>query len=107
MHHYIVAFDIEQLGSGSLLRLPHRDVLACQHVTDLAGGIVHVPGDDGMFRANDDAGRLQANICTVGAVMALGGRAGIWIDVDGIVWTRLQARLAANANAPVEFDDAV
>ena len=107
MQRHVVAVDVEQLGRRALLRLAHRHILGRQQPADLAGWVVHVAGDDGVFRANHHAGRLKPDLGAVRAVVALGGRARVGVDVDRVVGAGLQARLAADAERRIEFDDAV
>jgi len=107
VHHYIVTLYVKQLGRGTLFRFAYRHILPGQQAADFAFWIVHVPGDDGVFRADNNAGRFQANVGAVGAVMAFGRRAIIGVNVDGVVGAGLHTRLAANADAVVELYDAV
>ena len=60
-----------------------------------------------MLGADDDAGRLEADVGAMGAEVALGGCARVGVDVDGVVGASLQAGLAADADVAVELDDAV
>jgi hypothetical protein len=70
-------------------------------------GVIHIARDNGLFRANNHAGRFQANVGTVSAVVAFGGCARIRINVDGIIRAGLQTCFAANTGAIVEFDNAI
>ena len=107
VHGHVAALNVKQLGRGALLRLAHRHILASQQGADLAGGVVHVPGDDRVLRADHHTGRLQADIGAVGAVVALGRRARLRIDVDGVVGAGLHTRLAADTKAVIELHNAV
>ncbi len=60
-----------------------------------------------MFWANDDTSGFQPNVGAMGAIMAFGGCVCFGVDVDGVVGARLHARFAANADAVVEFDNAI
>lgn len=107
MHRRVVPADVEELRRGALLRAANGHFPLCKRTADFRIGIVHVPRDDGMLRTNDDAGWLQAYFNPVRTVMTLGGCPGIRIDVDGIVWARLEAGFAADARVTVELDDPV
>lgn len=107
VQRHIAAVNVEEFGCGALLRLAHGHILARQQLGNLRVGVVHIPGDDRVLRANNHARRLQADIGAVGAVVALGGRFRLRVDVDGVVRAGLHARLAADADAVVELHDAV
>ncbi len=76
-------------------------------MTDFAGGVVKVPGDDGVSGANHHASRFQPQIGAMGAVVTFGCCVGFRINVDGIVGAGLHASFATNANVGVELNDAV
>src|SRR5579875_84633 len=68
---------------------------------------MHITGNDGMLRADNDAGWLQPNLGAVGAVVALGGSMRIGVDIERIVGAGLHTGLAADTAAGVEIDDAI
>jgi hypothetical protein len=78
-----------------------------EQLTDLRIGVVHVAGNDGVFRADHHAGRLQSNIYPVGAVVAFGRSMRIRVDVQRVVRTSLHAGFATDAAVFVEINDAV
>jgi hypothetical protein len=69
--------------------------------------VVEIARDDRLLRADDHAGRLQADLGAMGTEMTLGGGVGIRIDVQRIVRAGLHARLAADTAVTVEVDDAI
>lgn len=103
----LVTVNIEQLRRRALFWLAHGYLFARQQATDFAMRIIHVAGDDGVFGTNDHAGRFQADVGAVSAIVALGCRVGFRIDVDGVVRASLHAGFAADTDAAVEFDNTV
>ena len=103
----LVAVDVVQAGLRVLLDLPDRHLLLREQLGDLRRTVVHVAGDDGVFRADVHAGGLEADVHPVGAVVALGRRVGVRIDVQGVVGAGLHAALASDAAPRIEIDDAV
>ncbi len=99
--------DVEDLGGGALLGLSHGDLLAGEDLGDLGLGIVHVPGDDRVGRADDGAGGFEAHVEAVGAVVALRGGVRLRVDVDRVVGAGLHAGLAPDAGILVELHDPV
>ena len=74
---------------------------------DLGVGIVEVADPDGPGRTDDHARRLEPLFDPVVAEVALVGRGGGRVDVDGVVRAGVDARLAADAVVVVEVDHAV
>lgn len=103
----VAAVYVEQLGGRSLLRFADGDFFAGQEVGNFAVGVVHVPGDDGMFGADNDAGRFQADVGAVSAVVAFCGRVCFRINVNSVIGAGLHTGFAADAEAAIEFDNAV
>src|SRR5579863_583550 len=68
---------------------------------------MHIARDNGMFWTNDDARRLEAHLCAMGAIVALRGSMTVWINVKRVIGTRLHARLAANTTIGVKVNNAV
>ena len=60
-----------------------------------------------MLWADVHAGRFEADVHPVGAVIALGSGAGIWVNVERIVGAGLHAGLAADAAVFVKINDAI
>src|SRR5690606_35266608 len=83
----------------------HR--LGANQAGDLAVRVVNVAGDDRLLRADDDAGGQEILLDAMNAVVALGGCVVVRVDVESVVRAGLHARLAADALAVVEVDDAV
>ncbi len=69
--------------------------------------IVQVTDENGLRRTDDDTRRLEAGVDAVRAEVALLRGMIVRVDEDGVVRTRRDARLAADADALVEVDDAV
>lgn len=69
--------------------------------------IVHVPNPDGVGGTHHDAGPLQTLVYTMRTEVALRCSMGFSVDVDRIVWTGLQAALAADAAIGIKVDDPV
>ena len=107
MHGNVVSSDVIQLRSGPLFRLPDRDLVFCYSLRDFGRRVVKVPRQYGVFRTNNNTRRLQSQVHFMGAVMAFCRRPGIWIDINGIIWTRLHACLAANTHIRIKFYYAV
>ena len=103
----VAAVYVEQFGGRALLRFADGDFFAGQEVGDFAVGVVHISGDDGVFGTDDDAGRFQADVGAVGAVVAFCGRVCFGVYVDSVVGAGLHTGFAADAKAAVEFDNAV
>jgi hypothetical protein len=99
--------EIEDLGQGPLLRLPHLHRRRGDEARDEGIGIVEVARHDGLHGTDDGAGRLEPHLHAVRAVVALGGGLGLGVDVERVVGTGLQARLATDAARAVEVHDAV
>ena len=97
----------QRFGFGSLLGRPLKQLVGRHHPCDLRGGVVEVACDDRLLGAHHDAGRLDADLDSVHAVVALLGRVLLGVDVQGVVRARLHARLAADAAVGVEVDDPV
>ena len=102
-----IGAEIEDLGSRPLLRLPHLDGFAPDDFGDRRRRIVQIAGDDRLLRADDHARGLEPDLDPVRAVVALGRRPGVRVDVERVVGARLHARLAADAPGAVEVHDAV
>lgn len=107
VHDDIVALNIKEFGGSSLLRFANGHILPGQDSGDFTLGVVHVPGNNGMFRADNDTGRFEADVGPVGTEVTLGRCICFGVDVDSIVGAGLHAGFAADTDAVVEFDDAV
>src|SRR5207245_11046568 len=62
---------------------------------------------DQLTRSADEVGGLEVDLDPVHAVVALGRRLRLGIDVERVVGAGLHARLAADATVAVEIHDAV
>ena len=102
-----VGVDVVQLGPCALLRFAHAHGFARQELRNLSITGVEITSDDGMLWADHDARRLQANLGSMRAEVALRRSAFVGIDINGIVWTGLHTGLAADAAFGAEIDDAV
>ena len=69
--------------------------------------VVHVPGDDRMLRTDVHAGVRSSDLDPVRALVALGCRVVVGIDVQGIIGTGLHAGLATDATVVVKIHDSV
>jgi hypothetical protein len=107
MQRDIIAINIEQLRRRALFWFANSYFLRRQQVADFAARIIHITGDNGLFGADNDAGRLQADVSTVGTVVAFSRRSRIRIDINSIIWTGLQASFTADASAIVKLDNAI
>ncbi len=96
-HARLRAFFHLALGGGLFL----------DQACDLARGVAHVARNDGLLRTHHDAGRLEPELRTVGAVVALLGGAGVLVQVERVVGAGLHAGAAADAGVAVEIDDRV
>ncbi len=103
----LLTLDIEDVGGGLLLGLSNQGLFPGLDLSDLGLGIVQISSDDAVGGADHHACWLHSDRDPVLAVVALGCCAGVWVDVDGIVWTGLQTCLAANAEICIEADDAI
>ncbi|OLD63633.1 MAG: hypothetical protein AUF65_01765 [Chloroflexi bacterium 13_1_20CM_50_12] len=68
---------------------------------------MHIARDDGSLRADDHAGRFQAKLRAVRAVVALGSRMRVGVDIERIIGAGLHAGFAADTATGIEIDDAV
>ena len=107
VEHLIAGLDIVDVGLGSRLGLSHLDIMIGDDVRDWGFGVIQVPADDGFSGTDDDASGLVGILNAVCTVIALGGRAFVWIDVQGVVRTCLHTRLAANTAVIVEIDNPI
>src|SRR5256886_10126828 len=98
---------MEALRPRPLLGLAHLHRLARDEPGDPRLGVVEVARDDRLLGADDHARRLEADLHTVGAVVALRRRPRVRIDVERVVGTRLHARFAADAPVALEADEAL
>src|SRR5262249_12869566 len=103
----LLGTQVEELRLGPLLRLPHRGLLRGDQAGDPRAGIVEITGHNGLHGADDHAGGLEADLDAMRAVVALGRRLCLGVDVERVVRTGLRARLAADAAISVEVHDAV
>ena len=103
----LVGALVVHAGPGLLLRAAHLHRLTRHDAGHRRGRVVAVPDQDRPGGAHRDAGRLQADVEAVRAHVALLGRMVLGVDEDGVVGARGHARLAADADALVEVDDAV
>ena len=103
----LVGSLVEQLRPGALLGGAHVDVVAGDHLGDPRLWIIEVTGHDRLGRADHHARRLQAELHSVRAEVALLGGVLLGVDVDGVIRAGVHARLAADAARRVEVDDAV
>src|ERR671918_559658 len=104
---YYVGADVVHLGPRPLLRLADLDRLAGDQARDVRARIIEVAGGDGALGGPDHAGRLQSHLDAMRAVVALGGGAGVGVNVERVVRAGLHAGLAADTSAAVEVYDAV
>ncbi len=103
----LVAVDVKQVGHGAFFRFAHHGLVAGQQFADFGMRIVHVARNDRVFGADYHAGGFEADVDAMRAVVALGRRVGVGIDIQGIVRTGLHAGFAADAAVLVEVHDAV
>jgi hypothetical protein len=101
------AIQIIQIWDSSFFRLACHGIFVGYQLSNLGIGFIQIPGNDSFYGANDNAGRLVAAIKPVDAVVALGRRICIGVNVKGIVGTGLHATLAADAAVIVKIHNAV
>jgi hypothetical protein len=68
-------------------------------------GVIQVPGNNRLLRANHYASRLEADFRAMRTIVALSGCAGFGIDVQSVVWAGGHARMAPDAKAVIEIHD--
>ncbi len=102
-----VGADVVDIGAGPLLWAAHPHTLASHELRDLARRILQISRDDRLHGTDDDARRLQSLVHTVRAVVALGRRMRLRIDVQRVIRAGLHAALAADAALAIEVYDAV
>ena len=98
---------IEELRQRRFLGAPDGDRLAVHDPRDQGSGIVEVADQDGLRRADHDAGRLEPHVDAVRAEVAFLRRMIVGVDEDGVVGAGGDAGFAADADGLVEVDDAV
>src|SRR5216684_7926463 len=103
----LVPFDIEQFWPRILFGLAYLHLFVGKQVSDLCVGVVHVAGDNGVYRTDDDTGGFDADFYSVSAVVAFGGRVGVGIDIECVVRASLGACLATDATVIVEIDNPI
>ena len=107
MERDVVAVDVEKLGRGPLLRLADGDLFGGQCATDLGGRVVHVTGDDRVFRAHLYTGRRPADLNPMRAIIAFRRGVVVRVNVKRIIRTGLHAGFTSYATVVVKVDDAV
>src|SRR5712691_13119726 len=65
--------EIVDVGAGAFFGFANAHRLAGDDLGDFSVRIVHIASDDSAFRADDDAGGLQADLDAMSAIVALGG----------------------------------
>src|SRR5689334_8542781 len=102
-----VCVDVIKLGPSSLLGLAYTDRFTSEKLPDFTLARIQISRNDGMFGADDYAGRLQADFCSMRAKMAFRRGTVIRIDVDGVVRAGLHTCFAANTALGAEVDNSV
>jgi hypothetical protein len=98
---------VEQARPGAFLWPAHLHGVPVDYLGNLGCRVVQVADEDGLHRADGDAGRLEADVQPVGAEVAFLGGVVLWVDEDRVVGAGRDARLAADAGTLVEVDDPV
>jgi hypothetical protein len=60
-----------------------------------------------MFRADNNTGRFQPHLSSVGAVVALGGCVTVRIDIERVIRAGLHARFAPNTASGIKINNAI
>jgi hypothetical protein len=76
-------------------------------LSDLGTRLVQIAGNDGVFRANDDARGFNADLYPVRAIVTFGGSVGIRVDIKRIVGAGLGTSFAPDAPLVIEIDNPV
>ena len=87
--------------------IANADVFGREDPADLGSRIVEIAGDDRVLGAHDHARRLETEVRSVRAIVALRGGARPGVDVNGIVRAGLKAGLTADAAILIELHDAI
>lgn len=107
VHRNVFAADIEELRRRALLWLANGHFVFGHRLGDFRCRIIQITSQNRVFRTHDDTSRLQSEIHFVRTVMAFGCCPRFWIDIDGIVWTRLHTGFAPYANVWIELYNTV
>ena len=105
--HAFFRAEVEDLRSGTLLRLAHHERLALHNAGHFTGGVVQVAEDAALGRTDADARGLELVLDPVRAEVALLRGPGVRIDEELIVGAGFHAGAAADAGRAVEIDDPV
>ncbi len=98
---------VEELRKRPLFRPAHGHDVTVDELRHARLGILQIPDHDRFGGADDDTGRLEANLEAMRAEVALLCRVIFGVDEDRIVRAGGNAGLAADADVFVEVDDAV
>src|SRR5262245_5640124 len=78
-----------------------------KQLSNLSAGIVHVAGDNSVFWTDDDTSGLDTNFYSMRAIIAIGSRMRVRINIERVVRAGLSASLAANTPVIVEIDNSI
>src|ERR1700756_4064334 len=99
--------DIEQFGPGTLLRFAHTNLLHGDPTANLAAGVVKIPGEYRLGRADNFASWFETHFDPGSVEIAFRGGVAVGINIQRIVGTGLHAGFAANAAFVIEIDNAI
>ena len=91
MQRPIIAIDVKEFRAGALLGFANCRLCGRQLLAYLGSGIIQIPGQDRMFGANDNTGRFQSYLHTMGTEMTFGGGVGLRVKIDRVVGAGLHA----------------
>ena len=101
------SLDVKKLWDGALFGLAHGGGMGGDQLADLRPGVVEITGYDGMHGTHDNAGWLKTDVDSMRTVVTLRCRFGLRVDVDGVIRTGLQTRLASDAAVFVELHNPI
>ena len=102
-----VGVDVIELRSRTLFGFADAHSLTGEKLSNLSIAFVQISRDDGVLRTDHNAGGFQADFSPMCAIMALGGRPFVRIDINRVIGTGLHAGFAANTSFGTEVDNAI
>ena len=70
-------------------------------------GVIQISRENAVCWANDNTCRLHSGLDSMRAIMTFCCCFGRWINMNGIIWTRLHASFASNADLGVKLHDTI
>ena len=94
----LVRAFVEKFRQCFFLGPPHVHRFAIHNLSHVRRRIIHIADQNCLRWTNDDASRLESDVDTMCAEVALLGRVIFGVDENSIVWARGHTRFAADAD---------